>query len=108
MPLYDQETVDAFRAAKGHQIWPFLANSDDPAGDPAHPYETASFLRNRIWAYCQDVISHVRAAHPSAVFECLWPLDANQGRPAPDPAHRRLLMYVNLPNEWKSSSDGVK
>jgi hypothetical protein len=108
MPFYDQETIDAFRAAKGHQIWPFTANTDDPAGDPAHPYETASFLRDRIWAYCQDVISHVRAAHPSALFECLWPLDANQGRPAPDPAHRGLLMYVNLPNEWKSSSYGVK
>ena len=66
------------------QIWPFVANTDDPVGDPAHPYETAAFLRDRIWSYCQDVISYVRAAHPGALFECLWPLDANQGKPSPD------------------------
>ena len=83
MPFYDQETIDAFAAAKGHQIWPFASNTDDPAGDPAHPNETANFLRDRIWAYCQDVISYVRAYHPTAVFECLWPLDANQGKPSP-------------------------
>ena len=81
MPFYDQETIDAFAAAKGHQIWPFTSNTDDPAGDPAHPNETADFLRDRIWSYCQDVISYVRASHPAALFECLWPLDANQGKP---------------------------
>ncbi|MCC6391833.1 MAG: hypothetical protein IT167_14630 [Bryobacterales bacterium] len=108
MPFYDQETIDAFQAAKGHQIWPFVSNTDDPAGDPAHPFETADFLRDRIWSYCQDVISYVRATHPTAVFECLWPLDANQGAPPPDAAYRRLLMHVNLPNEWKTSAYGIK
>ena len=97
MPFYDQETIDAFAAAKGHQIWPFTSNTDDPAGDPAHPNETADFLRDRIWSYCQDVISYVRAYHPAAVFECLWPLDANQGKPSPRATYRRLLMHVNLP-----------
>jgi len=108
MPFYDQETINAFAAAKGHQIWPFVTNADDPAGDPAHPYETAAFLRDRIWSYCQDVIAYVRAAHPAAVFECLWPLDANQGKPAPNAAYRQLLMYVNLPEQWKTSGFGVK
>jgi len=108
MPFYDQETIDAFAAAKGHQIWPFLANTDDPAGDPAHPKETADFLRDRIWSYCQEVISYVRASHPAAVFECLWPLDANQGKPSPKSQYRQLLMHVNLPEQWKSSSYGVK
>ncbi len=108
MGFYDQETIDAFQAAKGHPIWPFVSNTDDPAGDPAHPYETADFLRDRIWAYCQEVIAYVRAAHPGAQFECLWPLDANQGKPAPDPGFRRLLMHVNLPDEWKDSSRGIK
>jgi hypothetical protein len=108
MPFYDQETISAFAAAKGHQIWPFAANTDDPAGDPAHPYETASFLRDRIWAYCQDVISYVRAYHPTALFECLWPLDANQGKPSPSSGYRKLLMYVNLPDQWKNSSYGIK
>ena len=108
MPFYDQETINAFAAAKGHQIWPFTSNVDDPSGDPAHPYETADFLRDRIWAYCQDVIAYVRASHPAAVFECLWPLDANQGNPSPSPDHRRLLMHVNLPREWRNSSYGIK
>ena len=108
MPFYDQETINAFAAAKGHQIWPFTSNTDDPAGDPAHPNETADFLRDRIWSYCQDVISYVRAYHPAAVFECLWPLDANQGKPSPAPDYRRLLMRVNLPDQWKTSSYGIK
>jgi hypothetical protein len=108
MSFYDQETIDAFAAAKGHQIWPFLANTDDPAGDPAHPKETADFLRDRIWSYCQEVIAHVRASHPAALFECLWPLDANQGRPSPRSLYRQLLMHVNLPREWQNSSYGIK
>ena len=108
MPFYDQETIDAFAAAKGHQIWPFHANTDDPAGDPAHPKETADFLRDRIWSYCQEVIAYVRASHPAAVFECLWPLDANQGKPSPKSQYRQLLMHVNLPEQWKSSSYGIK
>ena len=107
MPFYDQETIDAFAAAKGHQIWPFTSNTDDPAGDPAHPNETADFLRDRIWSYCQDVISYVRASHPAALFECLWPLDANQGKPGAG-SYRRLLMHVNLPREWQNSSYGIK
>jgi hypothetical protein len=108
MPFYDQETIDAFQTAKGHQIWPFTSNTDDPAGDPAHPKETADFLRDRIWSYCQEVIAYVRASHPAAVFECLWPLDANQGKPSPKSQYRQLLMHVNLPEQWKSSSYGVK
>ena len=107
MPFYDQETIDAFAAAKGHQIWPFTSNTDDPAGDPAHPNESADFLRDRIWSYCQDVISYVRASHPAALFECLWPLDANQGKPGVG-TYRRLLMHVNLPREWQNSSYGIK
>ena len=108
MPYYDQDTISDFAAAKGHQIWPFRANTDDPVGDPAHQNETADFLRDRIWAYCQDVITYVRAYHPTAVFECLWPLDANQGAPKPSAKFRALNFYVNLPNQWKNSSYGIK
>ncbi len=108
MPFYDQDTIDAFAAAAGHQIWPFTANTDDPAGNPAHPNETADFLRDRIWSYCQDVIAYVRQYHPAALFECLWPLDANQGTPSPSPDYRQLLMHVNLPREWQNSSYGIK
>jgi hypothetical protein len=108
MPFYDEETIAAFQQRYGRQIWPFRHNTDDPVGDPAHPYETANFLRDRIWEYCTEVISYVRRFHPSAVFECLWPLDANQGKPAPDPANRALNFHVNLPNEWKTSAYGVK
>ena len=103
-----QQTISDFAAAKGHQIWPFRAPTEDPAGDPAHPNETAAFLRDRIWAYCQDVITYVRSYHPTAVFECLWPLDANQGMPKPSPKYRALNFYVNLPSQWKNSSYGIK
>jgi hypothetical protein len=108
MPYYDQDTISDFAAAKGHQIWPFRANTDDPTGDSAHQNETADFLRDRIWAYCQDVITYVRGYHPTAVFECLWPLDANQGAPKPSAKFRALNFYVNLPNQWKNSSYGIK
>jgi hypothetical protein len=104
MPYYDDETKAAFETLHGRPMHRFLANTDDPNDD----IETADFLRDRIWAYCQEVISYVRQYHPSAVFECLWPLDANQGTPALDPAFRRLNMHVNLPNEWKTSAYGVK
>ena len=30
MPFYDQETIAAFAAVKGHQIWPFLARRASP------------------------------------------------------------------------------
>ena len=76
-----------------------MSNTDDPAGDPAHPNETADFLRDRIWAYCQDVISYVRAYHPAAVFECLWPLDANQGKPSPQREVTGALLMLRQPAE---------
>ena len=104
MPYYDDETKSDFLARYGRPMHRFLANTDDPNDD----LETADFLRDRIWAYCQEVIAYVRQFHPTAVFECLWPLDANQGKPAPDPAFRALNFRVNLPNEWKTSAYGVK
>jgi hypothetical protein len=104
MPFYDDDTKAAFQARYGRPLHRFLANTDSPYDD----IEAADFLRDRIWEYCAEVISYVRRFHPSAVFECLWPLDANQGKPAPDPAFRALNFHVNLPNEWKTSSYGVK
>jgi hypothetical protein len=104
MPFYDPETIAAFQQRYGRQIWPFRRNADSPHDD----IESANFLRDRIWEYCTEVIGYVRRFHPSAVFECLWPLDANQGKPAPDPAFRALNFHVNLPNEWKTSAYGVK
>ena len=54
------------------------------------------------------MITYVRAYYPTAVFECLWPFDANQGTPKPSAKFRALNFYVNLPNEWKNSSYGIK
>ncbi len=104
MPFYDDDTKAAFQARYGRPLHRFLANTDSPHDD----IESADFLRDRIWEYCAEVISYVRRFHPSAVFECLWPLDANQGKPAPDLAFRALNFHVNLPNEWKTSAYGVK
>ena len=104
MPFYDGDTTAAFQARYGRPLHRFLLNTDSPHDD----IESANFLRDRIWEYCAEVISYVRRFHPSAMFECLWPLDANQGKPAPDPAFRALNFHVNLPNEWKTSAYGVK
>jgi hypothetical protein len=104
MTFYDDDTKAAFQARYGRPLHRFLANTDSPHDD----IESANFLRDRIWEYCAEVIGYVRRFHPSAVFECLWPLDANQGKPAPDPAFRALNFHVNLPNEWKTSGYGVK
>ncbi len=104
MPYYDDETKAAFQARYGRPLHRFLANTDSPDDD----IESADFLRDRIWEYCAEVIDYVRRYHPTAVFECLWPLDANQGKPAPDPAFRALNFHVNLPNEWKTAAYGVK
>lgn len=104
MGFYDDDTKEAFQARYGRPLHRFLANTDSPNDD----IEAADFLRDRIWEYCTEVIANVRRFHPSAVFECLWPLDANQGKPAPDPAFRALNLHVNLPNEWKTSASGVK
>ena len=54
------------------------------------------------------MIANLRSYHPTAVFECLWPLDGNQGAPKPSGKFRALNFYVNLPNEWKNSSYGIK
>ncbi len=104
MPFYDDDTKATFQARYGRPIHHFLANTDSPHDD----IESADFLRDRIWEYCAEVISYVRQHHPTAVFECLWPLDANQGKPAPDPEFRALNFHVNLPNQWKTSAYGVK
>jgi hypothetical protein len=104
MPFYDDDTKAAFQVRYGRPLHRFLSNTDSPDDD----IETADFLRDRIWEYCAEVMSYVRRFHPAAVFECLWPLDANQGKPAPDPAFRALNFHVNLPNEWKTSAYGVK
>jgi hypothetical protein len=95
MPFYDEETKAAFEASHGRAMHRFLANTDDPNDD----IKSADFLRDRIWAYCQEVISYVRQFHPTAVFECLWPHDANR---------RQLNFHVNLPNEWKTAAYGIK
>jgi hypothetical protein len=104
MPFYDDATKADFAARFGRPLHRFAANTDNPADDQ----QTADFLRDRIWEYCSEVIDYVRRYHPSAVFECLWPLDANQGKPAPNAGFRHLNMHVNLPEQWKTSSYGVK
>ena len=107
MPFYDQETISAFAAAKGHQIWPFTSNTDDPAGDPAHPNETADFLRDRIWTYCQEVISYVRATIRRRCSSASGLSTRTRGSRRPS-LYRSLLMHVNLPEQWKTSSYGIK
>jgi hypothetical protein len=107
MPYYDASTIADFLAAKGHQIWPFVSNTDNPSGDPSHAHETADFLKARIWAYCSYVMAAVQAVYPAAQFEVLWPRDANQGPGVGLTGYRQLNDYVNLPDQWKTNASGI-
>jgi hypothetical protein len=66
--------------AKGHQIWPFRANTDDPVGDPAH---------QRYHAY-QLAIESVR-------------LGGEETRSDPFPRHLRSINHLQtFPPETKT------
>jgi hypothetical protein len=59
-------------------------------------YADANFLRARLKSYVDALRTSVLASYSSAVFELLWPMDAN------DPDAARLLPYINLPLEWQT------
>jgi len=90
MAYYDSYTTSQFQAINGRPLHVFLTNNDDPTAWPVD----AAFLRNQLDLHTAAIKSYVRASYPSAQFEVLWPMDAN------DPLTRRLNYYVNLPAGW--------
>ena len=66
------------------------------------PYETADFLRDRIWAYCQDVITYVRSYHPTAVFECSGRSMRTRGRRSPARNSARSTSMSTCPTSGRT------
>lgn len=92
MTFYDDYTKSAFQAAHGRPL-PVIANENT---DPApYPEETA-FLASLIGQFTVDVMAFVRATHPGALFEVLYPPDTN---------HTPLNRAVNFPDaSWTPST----
>lgn len=73
MPFYDEDTRAAFEVQYGR---PMACIPDEYQDPDAFPDEI-QFLRNRLGAFSEAIFSHVRAIHPSARFEVLYPPDVN-------------------------------
>jgi hypothetical protein len=95
MAFYDAYTADRFQTAHGRALHTFLTPNDDPS---VNSYVDADFLRETVKDHVDAIRSYILAAHPTAKFELLWPLDVN------DPATRQLNRYINLPAEWETKS----
>ncbi len=83
MTCYDQYTKDTFQSAYGRPVGAILSEFDDPAGFP----EEVEFWATLIGQFTDTVIAFVKAAHPSARFEVLYPTDVN------DTPLNRLINY---------------
>ena len=96
MAYYDDETKAAAQAALGRPLRVFATPVDDPNNDDA------LFLRNRLRDHVAALAAQVRATHPTAQFEVLFPFDTNS--PTPSGVHLiggQLNHFVNLPVEWE-------
>ncbi|MDZ4801883.1 MAG: hypothetical protein SGI92_27325, partial [Bryobacteraceae bacterium] len=101
MAFYDAETQAAALAALGRPLGLFRTPDDDPNGVNAGV--DATFLRARLREHVLDIADTIRAAHPTAKIEVLFPYDVNYPRPAG--LHYlggRLNSFVNLPPEWST------
>ena len=100
MAYYDSETRAAAQQALGPPLHSFQAPIDDPA---VNGYADAEFLRARLRDHVAGLAAGIRAVHPNARLEVLFPYDVNH--PAPAGVHNlggRLNRFVNLPVEWES------
>ncbi|MDQ2900378.1 MAG: hypothetical protein M3Y07_11345 [Acidobacteriota bacterium] len=103
MAFYDASTKAAAEIGLGRPLHIFANPDDDPNVNGA---ADATFLRNRLRDHVDDLISHVRAAHPNARFEMLFAYDVNHPTPVgPDRARGgRLNRFINFPVEWESKT----
>lgn len=100
MAFYDDETKTLAEAALGRPLHTFLQPTDDPSVNGG---ADAVFLRNRLRDYAAALIVHVKATHPTAEFELLFPYDVNH--PTPVGIFNlggALNRFVNLPAEWET------
>lgn len=78
MAFYDAHTPTTAQTALGRPLVTFHTPNDDPS---VNSYADANFLRARLKSYLDGIRTGVLASYSSAVFELLWPMDAND--PAP-------------------------
>jgi hypothetical protein len=73
MPFYDAYTQSAFQAAMGRPMGVIPSQDATPADFP----DECAFLPTLIGAFTRAIMAFVRAAHPNARFESLYPTDTN-------------------------------
>lgn len=73
MPFYDEDARAAFLLEYGRP----MAQIVDEYQNPASFADELEFLKGRLGAFTDGVISHVRTLHPTARFEVLYPTDVN-------------------------------
>jgi hypothetical protein len=107
MGFYDAATTAAAQVALGRPLAVFHSPDDEPVTPDA------TFLRDRLRDHVGAITAHVRAVHPTAQFEVLFPYDVNH--PTPAGVHQlggRLNRYINFPAEWQtkpgSGLDAIK
>ena len=91
MPLYDAYTTSRFQSEYGRPLPVFVDGSADPA---LYPQECA-YLSGLIGEFTSAIAAYVRAEHPTARFEVLYPPDVNE---AP------LNSAINLPAAWSPAN----
>ena len=99
MALYHPEIASAAQAALGRPLVKFSLPTDNPAVNGS---ADAIFLRNRLRDHVAGIVAQVKASHPSARFELLFPYDVNHPQPAG--IHElggALNRFINLPVEWE-------
>jgi hypothetical protein len=107
MAFYDAGTSAAAAIALGRPLAKFTCQDSDPT---VNARADADFLRDRLAAHIEAVVSHVRSSHPSAVFELLYPFDVlhpvtYHTPQRPFPQGGRLNHHVSTPANWKTPAD---
>lgn len=100
MAYYDATTNAAAIAALGRDLALFNWPDDDPQVNAG---ADASFLRNRLRDHVAALVSSVRSAYPTALFEVLLPVNVNYQTPVGPAGGQlggRLNHFVNIPPEW--------
>jgi hypothetical protein len=98
MAFYHPQINAQAQSELGRPLHGFVAPTDDPEVNNA---QDANFLRAKLRDHVNAIVTHVRAAHPNAVFEVLFPYDVNHPKPAG--IHNlggSLNRFVNFPSEW--------
>ncbi len=110
MAFYDEETKADAATALSRPLALFHSQDSDPALNGG---ADADFLRDRLQTHLEAIVSHVRATHPAAEFELLYPYDVlhpdvYHSQALPYPQGGRLNHHVSTPPIWKTQADSAR